>query len=117
MSFSSIPKVPNVNFTKYVNVGENQWRFCPVVIAGNGRIKPDYVLAAGRPEMHREGSYYLEFYENGSRRRRSVGKNAIEAHAQQQRQLQLLDSDCLVPEELTTFTRSKSLARFCDSLV
>ena len=90
MALSPVAKVPNVNLTKYVNLGENQWRFCPVVIAANGRVKPDYVLAVGRPQLHREGSYYIEWYENGSRRRRSVGKNAIEAHAQQQRHLQLL---------------------------
>jgi hypothetical protein len=59
MALSPVPKVPNVNLTKYVNLGENQWRFCPVVIAGNGRVKPDYVLAAGQPELHREGSYYI----------------------------------------------------------
>jgi hypothetical protein len=47
MALSPVPKV-NVNLTKYVNLGENQWRFCPVVIAGNGRVKSDYVLAAGR---------------------------------------------------------------------
>src|SRR5216684_194915 len=58
MAFTPVPKAPNVNLTKYVNLGENQWRFCPVVVSGNGRIKPDYVLAAGRPELHREGSYY-----------------------------------------------------------
>jgi integrase/recombinase XerD len=94
MAFSPVPKVPNVNLTKYVNLGENQWRFCPVVIAGS-RVKPDYVLAAGRQELHREGSYYIEWYENGSRRRRSVGKNAIEAHAQQQRHIQLLRNKAL----------------------
>jgi hypothetical protein len=31
--FPLFPKVPNVNLTKYVNLGENEWRFCPVVIA------------------------------------------------------------------------------------
>ena len=95
MALSPVAKVPNVNLTKYVNLGENQWRFCPVVIAANGRVKPDYVLALGRPELHREGSYYIEWYENGCRRRRSVGKNAIEAHAQQQRHLQLLRNKAL----------------------
>lgn len=103
MALSPVPRVPNVNLTKYVNLGENQWRFCPVVIAGNGRIKPDYVVAAGRPELHREGSYYIEWYENGSRHRRSVGKNALEAHTQQQRHIQLLRNKSLgigvVPEE------------------
>lgn len=103
MARSAVPKIPNVNLTKYVNIGENQWRFCPVVFAGNGRIKPDYVLTAGRPELHREGAYYVEWYENGSRHRRSVGKNAIEAHSQQQRHIQLLRNKALgievVPEE------------------
>jgi hypothetical protein len=94
-ALSSVAKVPNVNLTKYVNLGENQWRFCPVVIAANGRVKPDYVLAAGRSELHREGSYYIEWYENGPRHRRSVGKNVIEAHAQQQRHIQLLRNKAL----------------------
>ena len=95
MGFSAVPKIQNVNLTKYVNLGANQWRFCPVVIAANGRIKPDYVLASGSAELHREGSYYVEWYENGSRRRRSVGKNAIDAHAQQQRHIQLLRNKAL----------------------
>jgi integrase/recombinase XerD len=122
MALSPVPKVPNVNLTKYVNLGENQWRFCPVVIAGNGRVKPDYVLAAGRPELHREGSYYVEWYENGSRRRRSVGKNAIEAHAQQQRHIQLLRNKSLgievVPEEkfLGGATISESCSEFLEEV-
>jgi hypothetical protein len=104
MGFAPLPtKAPNVNLTKYVNIGEHQWRFCPVVISANGRIKPDYVLAAGSPELHREGAYYIEWYENGSRHRRSVGKNALEAHAQQQRHIQLLRNKALgievVPQE------------------
>ena len=95
MAFSPVPKAPNVNLTKYVNLGENQGRFCPVVIAANGRIKPDHILASGRTELHREGSYYVEWYENGSKHRRSVGKNAIDAHAQQQRHIQLLRNKAL----------------------
>jgi integrase/recombinase XerD len=95
VTLSPNPKFPNVNLTKYVNLGENRWRFCPVVIAGNGRIKPDYVLVAGKAELHREGSYNLDWYENGSRRRRSVGKNALEAYAQQQRHIQLLRNKTL----------------------
>lgn len=95
MALSAVPKIPNIHLTKYVNLGDNQWRFCPVVIAGNGRIKPDYVLTSGRSELHREGSYYIEWYENGSRRRQSVGKNAINAYAQQQRHIQLLRNKAL----------------------
>jgi len=122
MAFAPIPKAPNVNLTKYVNLGEKQWRFCPVVIAGNGRIKPDYVLAAGRAELHREGAYYIEWYENGARHRRSVGKNAIEAHAQQQRHIQLLQNKVLgielLPEEkiLGGITISDSCTEFLEEV-
>jgi integrase len=95
MGLSSVPKTPSVNLTKYVNLGNHRWRFCPVQIAPNGRIKPDYVLVAGKPELHREGAYYIEWYENGSRHRRSVGRNAIEAHSEQQRYLQLRRNEVL----------------------
>jgi integrase/recombinase XerD len=118
----SVPKTPHINLTKYVNIGNNQWRFCPIVIASNGRIKPDYVLAAGKPELHREGAYYLEWYENGSRHRRSVGKNAIEAHAEQQRQIQLLRNKALgievvpEPQDLGGKTVSESAAEFLEEV-
>jgi hypothetical protein len=90
MAISPVPKIPNVNLTKYVNIGENRWRFCPVVIAGNGRIKPDYVWPEAARSFIAKALNYVEWYEDGSRHRRSVGKNAIEAHAQQQRHIQLL---------------------------
>ena|SRR5437867_1308137 len=93
MGPSSFAKFPKVNLTKYVRVGDDRWRFCPIVTSANGRIKPDYVLVAGQPELHREGAYYIDWYEKGSRRRRSVGKNAIEAHAEQQRHVQLLRNE------------------------
>ena len=38
MVLSTATKTPNINLTKYVSIGNNQWRFCPVVIASNGRI-------------------------------------------------------------------------------
>ena len=54
-------------------------------MAGNGRVKPDMVLTNGKPERHREGSYYLE-WRNGSKRIcLSVGKDAAAADAQRQR--------------------------------
>jgi hypothetical protein len=77
---------PKINLSKYVNIGGDQWRFCQVVVSANGGIKPDCGIVAGKPELHREGAYYIERYEKGTSRRRSVGKNAIEAHTEQQRQ-------------------------------
>jgi integrase/recombinase XerD len=81
--------VPNtqskeVNLTKRVQTSKGL-RYCPVVLAPNGRIKPDLVLVNGRPERHPEGAYYLEWREHGSRVRLSVGKNAADASARRQR--------------------------------
>lgn len=80
-----------VNLTKRVNVaGKNekpQFRFCPVVEADNGRIKPDWVRVGagsedgGKDERHPEGKYYIEWREGGTRFRRSAGKDAQAAQA------------------------------------
>ena len=121
MGPSSFAKFPKVNLTKYVRVGDDRWRFCPIVTSANGRIKPDYVLVAGQPELHREGAYYIDWYEKGSRRRRSVGKNAIEAHAEQQRHVQLLRNEALGievvrDEEPGRTTVTESCAAFLDEV-
>jgi integrase len=60
-------------------------RYCPIVLASNGRIRPDLVLVNGRPERHPEGAYYLEWREKGRRIRLSVGKDAQDAAARRQR--------------------------------
>lgn len=76
MAASSLVKTPKVNLSKYVNIGSDQWRFCQVVVSANEQIKPDYVIVAGKPEVHREGAYYIEWYENGTRRRQWPGYNS-----------------------------------------
>jgi integrase len=72
-----------VNLTKRVKTG-NGTRYCPVVLSANGRVKPDFVIVNGQPERHAEGSYYLEWRENGRRVRLSVGKDAADAAARRQ---------------------------------
>jgi len=73
-----------VNLTKRVQT-QRGMRYCPVVLASNGRIRPDRVLVNGQPECHPEGAYYLEWRENGRRVRLSVGKDAQDAASQRQR--------------------------------
>ena len=65
-----------VNITKRVDTPEGR-RFCPVVESANGRIKPDYVVVGASTDNPREekipgGTYYIEWRENGERRRESV---------------------------------------------
>lgn len=67
-----------VNLTKRVQTPRGM-RYCPVVIAANGRIKPEVVIVNGTEERHPEGSYYLEWREGSRRVRLSVGKDAQDA--------------------------------------
>jgi integrase/recombinase XerD len=59
-----------VNVVKYVKVGDG-WRFAKVA-EQNGKIVRDHVLISGRDELHREGTYYIEWYVRGIRRRKAV---------------------------------------------
>jgi len=59
-----------VDILKYVKVAD-KWRFAPAQTQNN-KLKQDWVLVDGSPERHAEGAYYIEWYENGVRRRQSV---------------------------------------------
>jgi integrase/recombinase XerD len=73
-----------VNLTKRVQTGKGL-RYCPVVLAANGRVKPDLVVVNGQKERHPEGAYYLEWRDSGKRIRLSVGKDPTDASARRQR--------------------------------
>jgi integrase/recombinase XerD len=75
-----------VNLTKRIDTPEGR-RYCPAIIAANGRVKPNWVLVNGRPEKHEAGIYYLEWRENGKRKRLSVGGDSDAAHQRQIRKL------------------------------
>jgi integrase/recombinase XerD len=68
-----------VKILKYVKVGD-AWRFANVVNR-SGRIVRDHVLITGCDEHHPEGSYYLEWYEQGKRHRKAVADFATVAEA------------------------------------
>ena len=108
-----------VNLTKRVQTSKGM-RYCPVVLARNGRIKPDLVLVNGQPERHPEGAYYLEWRENGRRVRLSVGKDAADAGARRQRkqaELNALNNGvAVVPENGDNGHRSlaAAVAEFLD---
>jgi len=72
------------NLTKRVQTAQG-WRYCPVVLSSNGRVKPDVVLVNGKPGQHSEGSYYLEWREGSKRVRLSVGKDGQNAAARRVR--------------------------------
>ena len=112
--------IGRVNLTKYVRVGSDnsgKWRFCPVARAGNGRVRPDHVLVDGRPELHKEGAYYIEWYVDGKRHRESVGKNPTEAWAAAERKVQVLRNEKLGIEVVDTDQHDRTtLAEACYSI-
>jgi len=70
----------DVNLTKRVQTSKGL-RYCPVVLAANGRVRPDLVTVNGKEERHPEGAYYLEWWAGSKRIRLSVGKDASDANA------------------------------------
>lgn len=59
-----------VNLIKKIKTA-NTWRFAPAVSEANGRLK-DRVRINGQIEVHTEGSYYIEWREQGRRRREAT---------------------------------------------
>jgi integrase len=62
-----------VNLIKKIKVN-GAWRFAPVVPESNGKLK-DRVRVNGTIEVHLEGTYYIEWREQGRRFRASVDKD------------------------------------------
>ena len=69
-----------VGLTKRVQTARGL-RYCPVVLAMNGRVRADLVIVNGQEERHPEGAYYLEWWNGSKRVRLSVGKDAADASA------------------------------------
>jgi integrase/recombinase XerD len=103
--FSAL-RTPRVNLTKYVQVAPDKWRFCAVVTTSSGRPRQDFVVVDGKNERHPEGYYSLDFYEQGKRKRESVGRDASAAHAEQQRKLQLFRT---IAHGIKVVSKAKSL--------
>jgi len=59
-----------VNVLKKVKV-DGKWKLCPAIVEPGGKLK-DRVQVNGRAEVHNEGVYYIEWREDGQRRRQSV---------------------------------------------
>jgi integrase/recombinase XerD len=73
-----------VNLTKRITTPEG-FRYAPVVMSGNGRVKPGAVIVNSEEEKHPEGAYYIEWYEGTKRKRKSVGTDPANAFARKLR--------------------------------
>ena len=99
-----------VNLTKRVQTSAGM-RYRPVALSAIGRVKPDAVLVNGKPELHPEGAYYIEWHGDGKRIRLSVGKDPADASAMRLRkETELNNGDATVPENHQNGHRSVAAA-------
>jgi hypothetical protein len=87
-----------VNILKYVKV-DGKWRFASAQTQNN-KLKQDCVMVNGRAERHPEGTYYIEWYENGVRRRQTV-KDSTEVLAGKSK-----ESSCYISHLLNLFLQN-----------
>ena len=80
-----------VNITKRIDTPEGR-RYCPVILGAGGRVKPDWVMVDDRQEKHPEGAYYLDWTEDGKRRRMAVGTDATAAYNSRNRKQSELEA-------------------------
>jgi len=80
-----------VNITKRIQTLKGR-RYCPVVVTDSGGIQPDWVVVGGNKEKHPEGCYYLEWQENGQRKRQSVSNDATIAFNSKVSKIKELDA-------------------------
>lgn len=96
-----------VNIIKYVKIAD-AWRFAPVARSKSGNIRWDYVMVAGADEHHLERKYFIEWRENGARRRKSVGTIPSEILAEAQRKRAALQAQA-AGVEIVSDESSKAL--------
>jgi hypothetical protein len=65
------------NLKKYIKVGR-KWRFVPI-LKQNGVPYPGTVIVDGKPVRSNSGTFYLEYYEDGRRVQKPVGRSPREA--------------------------------------
>lgn len=73
-----MPKTPRVTLLKQVKV-DGKWRHARALFDTKGRVRRDRVRVGGQEELHPEGSYFVEWWEQGKRRLEPVGADAQDA--------------------------------------
>lgn len=77
-----MPKISQVKLLKKIKItvnGGSKWTLVLALFDSKGRVRRDHVTVEGKDEVHPEGSYYLEWWNGGSRHREAAGPNAFAA--------------------------------------
>ncbi len=73
-----MPKIPGVKLLKQIKINGN-WTRVPALYDSKGRVRRDHVRVNGADEVHAEGSYFIEFWDQGKRHREAAGPDAFVA--------------------------------------
>src|SRR5271165_725284 len=68
-----------VNILKKVKIGKN-WNLYPAVVEANGKLR-DKVRVRGKIEVHPEGYYYIEWWQDGRKREQIKNRAEVVARA------------------------------------
>ena len=71
-------KLPHVTLLKQVKVND-KWRHARALFDSKGRVRRDHVRINGKDETHTEGSYFIEWWNQGKRRLEPAGADAQDA--------------------------------------
>jgi integrase/recombinase XerD len=71
-------KIARVKLLKQIRL-PHRWMLVPVLFDSRGRVRPDHVRVKGKDEAHSEGSYFIEWWDQGRRYREAVGPDAQDA--------------------------------------
>jgi len=99
-----------VNITKRVRIEGKGWRFCEVVFGANRKIRPNAVLIDGKEQVHPEGRYYIDFLQDGQRKRLAAGATAAEATIAADQQTRTLTARRAAADAGITLPQSKPAA-------
>src|ERR1700677_3145267 len=73
-----MPKMPTVRLLKQVK-SKNRWVHATALFDSRGRVRRDHVRVNGIDETHPEGSYYIEWWNDGQRHFEAAGADAQDA--------------------------------------
>jgi hypothetical protein len=68
-----MPRSSRVKLLKQVKIND-KWVLATALFDTKGRVRKDHVRVSGDDENHPEGSYFLEWWDQGQRHREAAGR-------------------------------------------
>jgi len=70
-----VARTSHVKLLKQVKIDDN-WIHAPALYDTKGRVRRDHARVDGNDETHPEGSYFIEWWNQGKRHREAAGPDS-----------------------------------------